>query len=130
MQYNNSETLGLVLMFCIFVTKLSGMERMNQLLSLLHDDPNDLFVLFAIAKEHEKSGDFEKAIAFYEKIIGIDKEYVGVYYHLAHLYAEDGEIDKAYQIYDAGIDVAKKLSDLHALSELQNARKNLEMENL
>lgn len=117
-------------MFCIFVTKLSGMKRMNQLLHLLRDDPNDLFVLFAIAKEYEKSGNVDKAREFYEKVLASDKEYIGVYYHLAHLYSEYGEIDQAYKIYDAGIDIANKISDTHALGELQNAKKNLEMENL
>ena len=95
-------------MFCIFVTKLSLMDRMHQLQSLHKEDPNDLFVRFAIAKEFEKAGDIQSAIEQYEKILEINVEYIGVYYHLAHLYGEQGRIDDAMNLYDKGISISKK----------------------
>ena len=117
-------------MFCIFVTKLSLMDRMHQLQSLHNEDPNDLFVRFAIAKEYEKAGDTLMAIEQYEKILELNADYIGVYYHLAHLYGEQDRIDDAMDLYDKGIGVSKKIADFHAMSELLNAKKNLEMENL
>lgn len=38
------------------------------------------------------------------------------------------EPDLALEAYTAGINVAKKIPDFHALSELNNAKLNLEME--
>lgn len=106
------------------------MSRLDMLNSMLAEDPYDGFLIFAIAKEFEKAGDVEGAIQKYEELKSKDPEYVGLYYHLAHLYAESDQLDKAMEIYDQGITIAKKQSDFHALSELAGAKKNLEMENL
>jgi len=38
------------------------------------------------------------------------------------------EIKKALNIYEEGIIVARQLNDTHALSELKNAKMNLEIE--
>jgi hypothetical protein len=53
---------------------------------------------------------------------------VGMYYHLAKLYEKLENVDLAIQTYTEGINVAKRLSDFHALSELNSAKMNLEME--
>jgi Tfp pilus assembly protein PilF len=106
------------------------MSRMDQLNALLLEDPKDCFILFAIAKEYEKNGEDEKAISQYLDVLKIDEDYIGVYYHLANLYVELSEVDKAMETYDNGIAKAKKQADFHAMSELLNAKKNVEMENL
>ena len=106
------------------------MDRLEHLKSMLEEQPNDSFIIFAIAKEYEKSGDLDMAISSFEKLVKLDKSYVGTYYHLAYLYAETDQLDRAIACYNDGIEVAKKLSDFHALSELVNAKKNLEIERL
>jgi len=53
---------------------------------------------------------------------------VGLYYHLGKLYEELGETDLALLTYEDGVSVAKKAADFHALSELHNAKMNLEIE--
>jgi hypothetical protein len=47
---------------------------------------------------------------------------------LGKLYEEFEEFEKALSIYDEGIALCKKISDFHALSELNNARTNCELE--
>ncbi len=106
------------------------MSRLEQLKTMLDEDPKDSFLIFAIAKEYEKAGKETMAIEEYEKLKKNDPAYVGLYYHLAHLYATQEDITKAMEVYDEGINIAKKASDFHALSELINAKKNIEMENL
>lgn len=101
--------------------------RLQQLKSLLKEDPKDSFVRYAIAKEYEKANDWGRAITELEALRADDPDYVGLYYHLAHLYAENNELEKAIHIYDEGIGIAKKLDDLHALSELMNAKVNVEL---
>jgi len=106
------------------------MSRLQQLFTLLEQNPKDSFVRFALAKEFENTGDQEKALEFYTHLLKDDPDYVGAYFHLAQLYVEHNQTGEAMKIYDNGIAVAKKLSDHHALSELQAAKTNLEMEDL
>ncbi len=106
------------------------MSRLQQLFSLLEQNPKDSFVRFALAKEYENTGDHEKALEFYLNLLKDDPDYVGAYFHLAELYAQGNQTEEAMKIYNTGIQVAQKLSDHHALSELMAAKTNLEMEDL
>lgn len=100
--------------------------RLQYLLQLLESSPADSFVLFAVAKEYEGAGDTAKALEFYEKLRAADAAYVGLYYHLGKLHERLQAFEKAINIYKQGIEVARKASDFHALSELQGALLNLE----
>lgn len=102
-------------------------ERLDYLQSLLNEDPDDSFVKYAIAKEYEKLDELKTSIEKFEALRKEDPDYVGLYYHLAHIYTEIDETEKALEIYDTGIVIAKKQGDLHALSELRNARVNAEI---
>lgn len=102
--------------------------RLESLMALLEEDKNDGFLLFAIAKEYESANDIEKALEYYEHLRSIDPEYVGLYYHLGGLYSEIEESEKAMNIYTKGIEIASRMHDLHALSELKGAKMNLELE--
>lgn len=102
-------------------------QRLEYLQTLLAEDPNDSFVKYAIAKEYEKLDDLKTSIEKFEALRKQDPNYVGLYYHLAHIYTEIDEIKNALEVYDAGILVAKTQNDLHALSELRNAKVNAEI---
>lgn len=107
---------------------MSVMHRLDKLKGMLQDSPNDSFLLFALAKEYEKVNELEKARMFYEKIIVNDPDYIGVYYHLGNLLALEGKPETALGIFSKGVEVASRLGDQHAKSELQNAKMNLELE--
>jgi tetratricopeptide (TPR) repeat protein len=102
--------------------------RIERLKSLIVENPNDTFALFALAKEYEKIGDLGGSIQLFEKLLVIDSKYIGAYYHLGKTYEQLAEIKKALNIYEAGIIIAQELKDIHALSELKNAKMNLELE--
>lgn len=103
-------------------------SRLAKLMDFLKESPDDSFILFAIAKEYEKLGTTKEALEYYEKLTIIDPDYVGTYYHLGKLREEKEEAEAALTIYQKGIDIAKKIKDQHALSELMGAKMNLEME--
>ena len=103
-------------------------NRIERLKSIIVENPNDTFALFALAKEMEKTSELENAAQLIEKLLVIDRMYVGAYYHLAKIYEQLDEIKKALNIYESGIEVATELNDLHSLSELKNAKMNLEIE--
>jgi len=102
--------------------------RLDHLKSLHTEDPEDDFVLYALAQEYNKMGDLERSLSHYLLLKEKSPDYVGLYYHLAALYLELEESEKALDIYNVGITVANKLKDQHALSELMNAKTNLEMD--
>ncbi len=95
--------------------------RLTYLTELLATSPNDSFLLFAVAKEYEKSGDTPQATIFYEKIRAVDPSYVGLYYHLGKLHEQTLDIESAVAVYRQGIEVARAAGDRHAESELRGA---------
>lgn len=95
--------------------------RLNKLLEFLAADPNDPFVLYALATEYNSSNDFEKAFEYYHKLVADHPTYVGTYYHLGKLYEKTQETDKAVEIYKKGMQAAREKRDNHAFSELQGA---------
>ena len=103
-------------------------SRLAKLMAFLQDSPDDSFILFAIAKEHEKLGATKEALEYYEKLTVTDPDYVGTYYHLGKLREEMEAVEAALEAYQKGIEIAKKIKDQHALSELMGAKMNLEME--
>lgn len=103
-------------------------NRIEQLKLIIVDKPTDTFALFALAKEYEKINDLPNAVQLFEKLLVIDSKYVGAYYHLGKTYEQLDEVKKALNIYEAGIIIAQELKDTHALSELKNAKMNLELE--
>lgn len=105
--------------------KSKKMSRLEQLQSLLADEPNEPFLLFAIAKEFEGMNDLTQARAHYERLRTTTPQYVGVYYHLGKLYERLDDPDLAVQTYTEGINVAQSQGDHHAKSELAGAKLNL-----
>jgi len=95
--------------------------------SLLGDDPEDEFVLYALAQEHTKLEQLEEALACYLKLKTVNNDYIGMYYHLAALYIDLDQENEAKATYDEGIEIAKRLGDQHALGELMNAKTNFEL---
>ena len=96
--------------------------RLIQLTELLKESPNEPFILFAIAKEYEKQADHKEALAYYLRLQAADPNYVGLYYHLGKLYEKLEQLTEAFQTYTTGMEIARKLGDQHALSELAGAR--------
>lgn len=99
--------------------------RLEQLLQFLEGNPTDSFILFAIAKEYEGLNDLELALSYYLKIKTNDPDYVGTYYHLGKLYEMKEAYPMAFQTYKDGIEIARKVGDQHALSELAGAKLSL-----
>jgi tetratricopeptide (TPR) repeat protein len=99
--------------------------RIQRLEQIIVDNPSDTFGLFALAKEYEKEDRLVEASQLLERVLLADKDYLGAYYHLGKIYERLEEVKKALNIYEKGIEVAQRVNDLHALSELKNAKMNL-----
>lgn len=95
--------------------------RLAKLLEFLSNDPNDPFVLYALATEYNNSNDIEKAFEYYLKLTAAHPDYVGTYYHLGKLYEKQGQKEAALPVYQKGMAEARNKRDMHAFSELQGA---------
>jgi tetratricopeptide (TPR) repeat protein len=96
-------------------------QRIQRLLEMLLEEPNDSFLLYALATEYLKLNDNQKALFYYLETVNTNEDYVGVYYHLAKLYEGLKESENAFETYQKGMKIARKIGDNHAFSELQSA---------
>jgi tetratricopeptide (TPR) repeat protein len=97
-------------------------DRLARLKEFYEEDPEDRFTRFALAQEHLKAGNTDKALAFFEELVETDPDYVGTYYHLGKLYERLDRTDDALDTYEQGIAVAREQKEQKALSELQDAK--------
>jgi tetratricopeptide (TPR) repeat protein len=95
--------------------------RLAKLLEFLESDPNDPFILYALATEYNSLDDVEQAFAYYLKLVAEHPEYVGTYYHLGKLYEKNDNSEAAIDVYQKGMIAARTKRDMHAFSELQGA---------
>jgi tetratricopeptide (TPR) repeat protein len=102
------------------------MSRLDQLFDLLKSQPNEPFLLFAIAKEYEKAQDKDTALKYYLQLTETTPQYVGTYYHLGKLYEHLEQPETAFQTYKTGMVIAKQEGDMHAFSELSGAKMSID----
>ncbi len=101
------------------------MERIEQLKVFLQDEPEDNFLLHALALEHVKAGNTVEARRIFESILTRDPAYVASYYQLAKLLESESVEDLALIWYQKGMEAAKQAGDKHAYNELKAAYEEL-----
>ncbi len=102
------------------------MSRLDQMLELLSEDPNDSFTRYAVALEYLSNKEHGKALEYLEELRKRDPAYLATYYQLGQTYSVLDEWNKAEEVYVAGIEIGRKVGDLHTVSELQAALDELE----
>jgi tetratricopeptide (TPR) repeat protein len=95
------------------------MSKIAELESLLEDRPDDPFLIFALAREHEKHLNPLQAVLMYEHLANEHPDYIGTYYHYASLLYNRGNRNEALKLVDMGIERGTSVKDLHAISELK-----------
>jgi tetratricopeptide (TPR) repeat protein len=94
-------------------------DRLEKLLEFLTGEPNDEFLLYALATEYLRLNDADKALEYYEKLVNDHPNYVGTYYHLGKLYEALNRKPDAILIYEKGMEAAQRKRDNHAFAELK-----------
>ena len=95
--------------------------RLNKLMEFLESDPNDPFIVYALATEYNAQNDYTKALVYYLQLVDKHPDYVGTYYHLGKLYEKQQQSEAAIKTYKDGMAAARRKNDNHAFSELQGA---------
>lgn len=83
------------------------MERIQQLLNFLEKEPNDTFLIYALATEYLKT-DTQKALAYFENLLQNHSDYIPTYYHAAELYTNLENYKQANKTYLKGLEVCEQ----------------------
>jgi predicted Zn-dependent protease len=101
-------------------------ERMQALQRMLQKEPDDLFLLYAIALEHKKASEFADAINYLERVLKKDPLYCVAFQQMAQVHEMAGNVAAAKQAYHDGIAAATRKGDAHAAEEMESALAMLE----
>jgi tetratricopeptide (TPR) repeat protein len=103
------------------------MNRLDYLLELHKEQPEDPFLLYGIVLEYKKNNAIETG-TYLDILLSKFPDYLATYYQAGEYFSENGLYEKALKIYDIGINLATKMNELKTLAELKNAKQNLEID--
>ena len=101
-------------------------DRLQKLTQLLVREPDDPFLLYALAMEHKKLGSFEESLACLSRVLAKDAGYHVAHRLAAQIHELTGDRDAARVAYRAGIEAARQKGDSHAVQEMQAALAEIE----
>ena len=81
-------------------------SRIDLFRQMLETDPDNTMVMFGLAKEYEKSGQFYEVIEILEKYLAKADDEGNAYGTLAIAYDKTGQREKAIETLQKGIDVS------------------------
>lgn len=96
-------------------------ERLEQLKGMLKDNPQDSFLLYAIAQEYIKHNNKAEALKFFDNLLRTNPHYTGAYYHLGKLYESMDQLDDAIDTYKQGLVITQQTGARHDYNELKGA---------
>lgn len=97
------------------------MDRLNTLLALLKDEPDDVFLNYAVGLEYAAAGQTDEAALQFTRVLQIENNYIAAYYQLGQLYAGAHDTGKAIQYYRQGLEKALAKKDNKAINEFNEA---------
>ena len=94
------------------------MDRVTMLTEILSHNPGDAFARYGLAMEYSKSGEIERALEEFGKLLAAHPDYAAGYFMAAQTLAKAQRIDEAKKMLADGIESARKTGDSHAQSEM------------
>lgn len=96
-------------------------NRIEILQQMLTADPANHFARYGLAMEYAKGGDLQQAMSEFDTLLDKDPDYVAAYFHGGQTLEKLGNVEKARQLYERGIDAATRKGDTHTRSEIEAA---------
>jgi tetratricopeptide (TPR) repeat protein len=96
-------------------------NRLQQLQQMLAQEPNDVFLKYAISVEYFSAKEFENALTILQAILKNNADYLPAYYQTGKCYEELRQIENAKEIYHKGIEIAIKQGKTKVANELKEA---------
>jgi tetratricopeptide (TPR) repeat protein len=89
------------------------------LTEILSQNANDAFARYGLAMEYSNTGEIEKALEEFGKLLASNPDYTAGYFMAAQTLAKSGREDEAKKMLGDGIASAKRTGNGHALSEME-----------
>ncbi len=102
------------------------MSRRKQLEDLLKENPDDVFLRYALALQDDSEGHTDQALAQLEQILQDHPDYVPAYFQGGRMLAQLGRNQPAREWLQRGIAQAKRCGDAHAADEMQQLLESLD----
>jgi len=94
------------------------MDRVTMLTEILSHNPGDAFARYGLAMEYSKSGEIERALEEFGKLLAAHPDYAAGYFMAAQTLAKAQRIEEAKKMLVDGIESARKTGNSHAQSEM------------
>jgi predicted Zn-dependent protease len=95
------------------------MDRIAMLNELLTQDPNNAFARYGLAMEYSNSGELNRALEEFSKLLSANPDYTAGYFMAAQTLVKAGQTPDAKTMLVNGIASAQRKQDAHAESEMQ-----------
>lgn len=95
------------------------LDRKEQLLQMLKEQPGDTFVIYALGMEALAHNDYTEALQRFGEVIKIDPSHHPSYYRLAVIYQFIDLVDVARTFAEKGKQLALQQNDRKAAGEFQ-----------
>jgi len=98
---------------------IDNMDRISALSDILAQDPNNTFARYGLAMEFANSGQVDRALEEFEKLLSSNPDYAAGYFMAAQTLVKAGRAEEAKKKLVDGIAAAGRKRDAHAESEMQ-----------
>lgn len=95
------------------------MDRIATLNEILEQDPNNAFARYGLAMEYSNSGQIERALEEFGRLLSSNPDYAAGYFMAAQTLVKANRAEEAKTMLENGISAAQRKGDSHAQSEMQ-----------
>ena len=94
------------------------MDRLAMLNEILSQNPDDAFARYGLAMEYSKTGEVERALEEFAKLLSTHPDYTAGYFMAAQTLVTANRVDEAKKMLVDGISSARRTGNAHAQSEM------------
>ena len=95
------------------------MDRIAMLNGILTQNPADPVARYGLAMEYSNSGDVERSLEEFKKLLSTHPDYTAGYFMAAQTLARANRIEEAKRMLTDGIRSAQRTGNSHAQSEME-----------
>lgn len=96
------------------------------LTEILEQNPADAFARYGLAMEYANSGEVDRSMEEFGKLLAVHPDYTAGYFMAAQTLAKAARVDQAKKMLSDGILSARRTGNQHALSEMEGLLAELE----
>jgi predicted Zn-dependent protease len=85
---------------------------------ILSQNPDDAFARYGLAMEYSKTGEIDRALQEFGKLLSAHPDYTAGYFMAAQALASANRVDEAKKMLVDGISSARRTGNSHAQSEM------------